>query len=165
MSAAFELAAIAASLVAAPLLLWCVPCDPLRMLIMTLFTAFAAIAVALRWPPEISPELQAFYLRVRPPGFWRPVARSLGESPYTAAKDLARGVWATVHGSLCVFALLTLLGSLLLRAPAPSWLPHRFIWLTGLALLSAVSAFFSLRTLRSPLQEPPSAQNADSSTA
>lgn len=66
MSAASELAAIAASLLAAPLLLWCVPSDPQRMLIMMLLTAFAAIAVALRWPPQISPELQAFYLRLVP---------------------------------------------------------------------------------------------------
>ncbi len=164
MSAASELAAIAASLVAAPLLLWRVPSDPLRMLIMTLLTALAAIAVALRWPPQISPELQAFYLRVRPPGFWRPVARSLSESPHTAAKDLARGVWATVHGSLCVFALLTLLGSLLVQAPAPSWLPYRPAWLFGLALLSAASAWRTWRAIQCASQEPGIAQASGSST-
>lgn len=164
-SADSELVAIAASLVAAPLLLWLVPSEPLRMLIMTILASSAAISVAALRPPAITPELGAFYLRVRPAGFWRPVALSVGDSAHRSINELARGFSATILGSICVFALLTLLGSLLLRAPAPSWLPHRFIWLTGLALLSAVSAFFSLRTLRSPLQEPPSAQNADSSTA
>jgi len=154
MSAAFELAAIAASLVAAPLLLWCVPCDPLRMLIMTLLTACAAIAVALRCPSQISPELQALYRRVRPPGFWGPLARTLGDSTHSSAKDLMRGACATVHGSLCMFALLTLLGNLLVQAPAPAWLPYRPAWLCGLGLLSAASAGRTWRAIQATSQEP-----------
>ncbi len=147
-SAASELAAIAASLLAAPILLLWVQSDPLRMLLMTVLTASAAIAVALRWPPAISPELRAFYQRVRPPGFWRPVAVALSLSPGRSPRELARGVFATGLGSLCVFALLTLLGSLLVRAPAPLWLPGRPAWLSGLALLVVVSALLTWRTLR-----------------
>lgn len=153
-SAASELAAIAASLVAAPLLLWLVQSDPLRMLIMTVLTASSAIVLTLRWPPEISKELTSFYLRVRPAGFWRPVALAVGDSPYRAIHELARGLLATVYGSICVFSLLMLLGSLMLQAPSPSWLPQRGAWLVGLALLCVVSARLGWRAVHSVSQDP-----------
>lgn len=164
MSAASELAAIAVSLVAAPILLWLVPSDPLRMLLMTVGTASAAVAVALRWPPKISPELRTFYRRVRPPGFWQPVALTLGDSPHRSLKELAHGLQATVLGSLCVFALLILLGSLLVQAPAPTWLPQRAVWFVCLALLVCTSAVLTWRTLQATPLESGSESPPGSST-
>jgi hypothetical protein len=85
--------------------------------------------------PEPLPRLQSFYRKARPPGFWGPVAASLGEDGSFAARRLTRGLLAVVTASLSLFSLLTGAGSWLAGSPPPTWLPHRGPWIGGLLLL------------------------------
>ena len=80
MNAWGEIAAIAASVVAAPVLMAAVPDDQhaVRLLVVAVVaTAAALVAVAVAGPEERE-RLVAFYRKVRPVGFWGPVARGRG---------------------------------------------------------------------------------------
>ncbi len=77
-------------------------------------------ALALTWltSPEEPACLRAFYERVRPAGWWGPVAATLGE------KGQPLGVWPWVEvacATLGVYALLLGTGGLLLGRPAFGW--------------------------------------------
>ena len=73
------------------------------------------------WPAA----LERFYSIARPPGFWGPIARRLGEDPRGPRRRLARGLAATALATLALFALLVGVGTALVGAPAPSLLPQR----------------------------------------
>ena len=161
-SASCELAAMVASLIAAPLLLLYVPSEALRLLLMAFVTSSAVVIVALRWPQAVTPSLVSFYQRVQPPGFWGPLAAQVDEPPVLARTRLLRGLGLTGTAALAVFTWITLLGNLLVHAPTPSWFPTRAAWLaclTGLAVLTtAVTWVFGLR-------DRPEAQPAEAPTA
>jgi solute:Na+ symporter, SSS family len=134
-----ELAAIAASAALVPLALLTIPDElgPLRMLIVAAGSTAAAIGVSLWIEPASAPALRAFYTKVHPPGFWGPVARAAGEDARAPALTLARGLGATALCALTVFGLLIGIGTWLLDATPPAWLPHRGAWIAltvGLAL-------------------------------
>lgn len=140
-TAVSELAAMAASLAFAPILLAYVESDAARLLWMTLVTSGLAVGMALARPPAISSGLREFYDRVRPPGFWRPVAQACGDDPRRALRQLGYGLMSTVCAAGFVFCALVALGTWLVAAPPPTGLPSRGAWLTllvvaaGLALL------------------------------
>jgi solute:Na+ symporter, SSS family len=141
-TAAAELAAIAASTVCAPLLLQRVDGDGERMLLMTGITSAIAVATSLFGPAEPAETLNAFYRRVRPPGFWGPIARACGEDPRSCARRLRVGVEKTVAASLALFCLLVGIGTWLVGSPAPIWLPWRAAWV---AILLAAALALSAR--------------------
>jgi Na+/proline symporter len=144
MTAAAELAAIAVSSLLAPLLLWSVDGEGARMLLVSLASTSAAALVSLASPGESMDRLCAFYRRVRPPGFWGPVALACGESPGRARESLRRGALATAGVSLAIFCLLVGVGSWLVGSPAPTWFPWRGPWIAGL-LIAAVWLLVALR--------------------
>ena len=78
-----ELAAMTASLVTAPLLLYTLGTDPeqewIRLGLMALVTTSAAVVAALLAPPTSDATLKDFYMRVRPVGWWGRAARLCGE--------------------------------------------------------------------------------------
>lgn len=145
-TAASELAAIAGSALAAPLLLWQVSGDAARLLWMTLITSSLAVLAALCFPPEVSPGLREFYRRVQPPGFWRPVALATGQDPRLARQRLVQGLLSTLCAAMVVFGLLVVLGSLLVQAPKPVWIPSQGLWL-GLVSAATALAAWGLRKL------------------
>ncbi|MFU8816743.1 MAG: sodium:solute symporter family protein [Pseudomonadales bacterium] len=101
-----ELAAIATSIVAAPLLLLTVEEEWLRLALMALLSTVAVVAAALWMPGTETHRLQEFYQRVRPPGWWGRMAVAVGEHPSVPRRRFTTGVVAigaaavSVYGSL-----------------------------------------------------------------
>lgn len=137
MTAAGELAAIVASTVAAPLLLLLVPGDAVRMLIVTAVATGASVAVAIFGPQEPRERLEAFYRKVRPPGFWGPIARACGDEPARARSRLSEGLVFTVGTALAIFCALVGVGSLLFGSPPPVLFPWREAWIGSLLAVAA----------------------------
>ena len=121
-SAGGEIACLAVSLVAAGPLLASDLGDAPRLLAMALIATSAGVAVSLLTPERPEP-LRRFFERAKPPGYWAPIARSLGLDPREPVRRLWRGALATAAAALCLFSLLTGLGSWLCESPAPTWWP------------------------------------------
>ena len=153
MNAWGEIAAIAASMVAAPVLMAAVPDDQhaVRLLVVAVVaTAAALVAVAVAGPEDRA-RLVVFYRKVRPVGFWGPVAREAAGmddsrdpggrgSPGGGAVDdgparLARAVAAAAACALSIFCLLVGIGSWMVGSPAPGWVPSAGAWQLGLVVL------------------------------
>ncbi|MDH5307529.1 MAG: Na+:solute symporter [Myxococcales bacterium] len=117
-----EIACIAVSLAAAAPLLAAPLSEAVRLLVMAALASGAGVGASLLTPEPLE-RLQAFFERAHPPGFWAPVATSLGVDPAEGVRRLARGLAAVAAAALCVFSLLTGLGSWLCSSPAPLWWP------------------------------------------
>ena len=115
-----ELAAIAVSLVLAPILIFATDAEWIRLGLMALFSTAAAVGVTYFTPPTDDEVLKAFYRRVRPLGFWRRTAGMLGESPEQPIKDLFVELKTTILASLTLFLTLVGVGKLLIRPPFES---------------------------------------------
>ena len=146
MNAWGEIAAIAASVVAAPALMAAVPDDQhaVRLLgVAVVATAAALLAVAVAGPEERT-RLVAFYRKVRPAGFWGPVAREVaglddargpglrGRAVDRGPARLARAGAATGACALSIFCLLVGIGSWMVGSPGPSWAGPASAWHLGL---------------------------------
>jgi Na+/proline symporter len=133
-----EIVAIAVSMVLAPCLLLGLPeqSEALRLLLMATGSTLAGIGASLISSPEPAEQLQTFYSRARPAGFWQPVARSLGETGQENQRRLGRGLAAMITAALSVFSLLTGAGSWIAGSPPPRFLPAPGVWI---GLLLAVS--------------------------
>jgi len=136
-----ELAAIAVSAVAVPVALLAIGDElaPLRLLAVAAAATAAGIAVSLRVQPAAPGELLEFYRRVRPPGAWGPVARLAGDDPRRAPRELGRAIAAVLGCAATLFGALVGLGSWLVEATPPAWLPQRGAWI-ALNLALAVAA-------------------------
>lgn len=139
-SAACELAAVVASLLTAPFLLLYASGEALRLLWMTLITGGTVLLVAWAWPQPLSAGLQTFYRRVQPPGFWGPVAAQVEGSESLSSRRLWRGLVITSTAALSIFTWLTLLGSVLVQAPAPTGISSRAAWWIFLALVAMLTS-------------------------
>ena len=121
-----ELAAIGASLLAAPALLFGLEDEGVRLLAVALIAGTAAVVASLLTAPVAAEHLAAFERRVQPPGFW----------PDPAARGrLTRALRATGAASVSLFASLSALGGALLGSPAPFEIPAAF-WHAGLLALA-----------------------------
>jgi Na+/proline symporter len=137
-----EMVPIVLSFVGAPALLHWLPGDEndgLRLILMTVGSAIASVGASLLTRPVDEERLNTFYLQVRPPGFWGPVAERCGESGGASRAAFNRGMTATFVASASVFGLIVGLGTLVVGAPGPSALP-RPVWialclLIGLGLI------------------------------
>jgi Na+/proline symporter len=129
-----EIAALAASTILAPVLLQALPADQeaARLLWIAIAATSAGVIIAFVGPREPMSGLARFYRRVRPPGFWGPVATECGLDDEIGARKLADGLAATGLAAWTVFALLAALGSMLIGSPAPAWTTHRGVWLACL---------------------------------
>ncbi len=109
--------------------------DAWRMIIMVIVTTTAGIAAAYITGPEAEHTLNEFYLRARPPGFWKPVAEGLNENPQDDARRFRQAVMAMFVSAFSVFCLLTGIGSWISGSPAPTYFPWQGPWIVGLILL------------------------------
>ena len=136
MNAWAEIVAMLVSLVVAPLLILYLDDDQqaLRLLLVAAVATTAALAAIWIKGPEDQTRLTAFYQRVRPVGFWGPVARAAGAGDDTGARRLWRALGAMATCSLSVFCLLVGLGTWLVGSPPPLWLPFRPFWVGSLLL-------------------------------
>ena len=131
MTAWGELAAIAGSAILVPVVLIYIPEDlaGLRMLVVAAGSTIAAVAASLWFQPVSASTLVEFYRRVQPPGFWGAVARAAGEDEHAPITELERGLAAVALAALSIFCLLIGLGTWLLQATPPAWLPERKAWI------------------------------------
>ncbi len=131
-----ELAAIAVSLAAAPVLLVHVEAEWLRLLSMASISTAVMLAVTLVTPRTSDALLARFFERVDPPGCWRRTARIVGTDPARPLAALRRGVILTVTTSLSLYLLLVGFGKLLLPAPGTSSLAAWALIAAGLATVA-----------------------------
>ena len=137
MNAWAEIAAMLVSFVMAPLLMIYLSDDQQALRLLLTATVSTAAALAAIWikGPEDQARLTTFYQRVRPVGFWGPVARAAGAAGDDAgARRLWRALGAMATCSLSVFCLLVGLGTWLVGSPPPLWLPFRPVWVGSLLL-------------------------------
>ena len=129
-----EIAAMVVSSVTAPILMVSLDDDQqaLRLLMVAAISTVAALAAVWIKGPEDAQHLSEFYRRVRPVGFWGPVAREHGTADATGRRQLWRALAATALCSLSVFCLLVGLGTWLIGSPSPMWMPSQSVWIGGL---------------------------------
>jgi Na+/proline symporter len=131
MTAWGEIAAIAASLVLAPILIFTVPIESqgTRLFVMAVGGTLAGVLASYISGPESTERLADFYRRAMPPGFWGPIAAATGEAPAHSVRKLGRAVAAMLLCATTVFCLLVGLGSWMVDSPAPIWFPWRGPWI------------------------------------
>ncbi|MFA5167286.1 MAG: sodium:solute symporter family protein [Candidatus Omnitrophota bacterium] len=124
-----EVAAIASSLVLAPILLFVFKDwdEGSRMLVMLGASTMTMIFVTLITEQESREKLVCFYQKVRPPGFWGPVSVLCGEAAGVPFVQFRRSVLATALGGLSIFLLIPGIGRMLLAGswaadPAALWM-------------------------------------------
>ena len=123
-----ELAAMATSMLVAPILLVSTDQEWVRLGSMAVISTAVAIGVAYFTPPTDSGVLLTFYRRVRPVGFWRRTARKAGDDPARPLRELGRGVRTTVLTAASLFAMLVGVGKLFIALPDQSLIvPLAFI--------------------------------------
>ncbi|MCY4076609.1 MAG: Na+:solute symporter [Acidobacteria bacterium] len=140
MNAWAEIAAMVVSSAVAPLLIVYLGDDqqPLRLLLAATASTLAALAAIRLKGPEDRARLVAFYRRVRPVGFWGPIAAELGERDDPGPRRLARALAAVALCSVSLFAALVGIGSWLIGSPPPVWLPSAPLWI-GALLVTALA--------------------------
>jgi len=140
MNAWAEIAAISSSLIFAWILMVYYPDmeHAWKLLIMAIISTVAALLAIQIKGPEDKKRLQEFYKRVRPPGYWGPIARSLNINPNEGPRRLWRGVSAMFVSAFSFFCILTGLGTLLVGGPSPIWFPWVEIWIILLLILGTV---------------------------
>lgn len=121
-----EIAAIAASLVVAPILLLTVEEEWLKLLIMSIVSTAVVVATAYLAPQTEESRLLAFYRRVRPPGFWSQTAAAAGEDPKSPRRELGRDLRWVLAAAASVYLWLVGFGKLLIQPDA---------WLAGVVMV------------------------------
>ena len=115
-----ELAAMAISLVLAPILLVATNAEWIRLSLMALFSTVAAVTVTYFTPRTDVKVLKAFYKRVNPVGFWRKTAALVDGDPRKPLNDFIREAKTTLLTALSLFLMLIGAGKLLIRPPTES---------------------------------------------
>jgi len=111
-----EVAAFVVSIILAPVLLIACPemSDQMRLLVMVAVSTFLILVVTLVTPAENPQTLMNFYKKVRPMGFWKPIAKSCGEEPQEALLKLKASSRSLLYCLLSLFLLLIGMGKLML---------------------------------------------------
>ncbi|MBT8077815.1 MAG: Na+:solute symporter [Gammaproteobacteria bacterium] len=109
-----EVAAIAISLILAPILIYTVDAEWLRLLLMSAVSLVVVILVAYVAPATNQGKLVEFYQRVRPPGAWRRTAIAAGDDPARGNADLRRDLAGLIACAASVYSWLIGCGWLLL---------------------------------------------------
>ncbi len=128
-----ELAAMAVSLIVAPILLVATDEEWIRLSAMALISTVAAIAVTYFTPRTEDNILVQFYKRVNPAGFWRKTAALAGDDPQRSVKNLLRETKTTLLTACSLFLMLVGVGKLMIRPAMESSL---WAWLCIIAALA-----------------------------
>lgn len=131
-----ELAAMAASLVIAPIILFTIDAEWLRLLLMSVSSTLIVLGVTWLTPPTEETALNRFYQRVSPPGLWRKTAVRLGLDERRPGHALRIGTYLVLTTAATIFLLLVGIGKLLLTAPQSSHLTGWIYLLLGLASIT-----------------------------
>ena len=121
-----EIAAIGVSVILAPVILFTVEAEWLRLLLMSSISTVVVVTVTLLTRPTEEAVLVEFYKRVDPPGFWKRTAAKAGADARRPMQAFRSRAYLTVTVSLSVYLLLVGFGKLILPNPssamAYSWL-------------------------------------------
>ncbi len=128
-----EIAAIAASLVFAPIILFTVSEEWLRLLLMSASSTIVVLIVTLLTPETDEEVLKKFYEQVRPPGLWKNTARKLGVDEKLSGRDFREGAYLVITTGATIFLLLVGMGKLLLPNPEESSIMAWIILFLGIA--------------------------------
>ncbi|NQU33664.1 MAG: sodium transporter [Bacteroidetes bacterium] len=101
-----EIAAIASSLIIAPIILYYVEEEWLKLLIMSVSSTIVVIVVTYLTPPTDKKVLAGFYKRVAPSGYWRKTAKHLGIDPKESVSELWGNMKVVALSSVTIFFLL-----------------------------------------------------------
>ncbi|MGE0199697.1 MAG: sodium:solute symporter family protein [Candidatus Melainabacteria bacterium] len=128
-----EIATILTSLVLAPVMLFAMPLelDAERMILLALISTVIGIVTSLLTSQEKIEQLQIFYKKASPPGFWGPVAASLGMSTEEPKHRFYQGLASVLVCGLSVFSTLIGAGSWICGSPAPIFADNPMIWNLG----------------------------------
>lgn len=111
-----EVAAIATSLIVAPILIYATDQEWLRLLSMSAVSLLVVIVTAYLAPPTRQEKLVEFYKRVRPPGAWRQTSIAAGEDPAAGGSEFRRDLVGLGACAVSVYTWLIGFGWLLLDA-------------------------------------------------
>ncbi|TLX57066.1 sodium transporter [Stutzerimonas nosocomialis] len=163
-----ELAAMGASLITAPLLLYFLGTDPdgewIRLGIMALVTTSVAILVTFITPETDDSTLKRFYERVRPLGFWPRAASLCGASNSASMKALGVRLGAVATTAISLYSLLVGVGRLMFPPPEGSVVLSWVCIVIGLVLIPiwlriALRRDFDVVPEDEPLMKPSGAAN------
>ncbi len=115
-----EISAIIISLIFAPIILFNVEAEWLRLLLMSSISTVVVIIVTLLTRPTDEKILVEFYKKVDPPGFWKNTAGKLKQETRYPVKAFKKAAYLTVTTSLSLYLLLVGFGKLILPNPASS---------------------------------------------
>jgi len=101
-----EIAAIASSLIIAPIILYYVEEEWLKLLIMSVSSTVVVIIVTFLTPPTNQDVLANFYKRVAPSGYWRKTAKHLGSDPKEPVNEFYGNLKIVALSSVTIFLLL-----------------------------------------------------------
>ncbi|MEE9166564.1 MAG: sodium:solute symporter family protein [Candidatus Neomarinimicrobiota bacterium] len=128
-----ELAAMAASLLIAPIILFTVDAEWLRLLLMSVSSTGIVLAVTLSTRETDPVVLDAFYERVNPPGWWKKTALRKGIAPGHPGRMLREGAYLVVTTAATMFLLLIGIAKVMLHDPTESPFTGWIYVLAGLA--------------------------------
>ncbi|MDP6456633.1 MAG: Na+:solute symporter [Candidatus Marinimicrobia bacterium] len=131
-----EVAAIATSLIVAPIILFSVNDEWLRLLLMSVSSTVAVLVVTVLTPETDESILDEFYRRITPPGLWRKTAARLGFDAGQPGQAFRDGAYLVITVAATIFLLLVGVGKLMLPGPGSSSLSAWFMVLLGLAAIS-----------------------------
>jgi len=117
-----EVAAIAASLIVAPILLVTTDQEWVRLGLMALVSTIVAILITYVTPETNRQTLIRFYRKVQPAGLWRKTAGIAGDDPGSPLKRLLLGLRATGLCALSLFLTKVGTGKLIIHIPGESYL-------------------------------------------
>lgn len=125
-----EIASIVTSLIISPIAIFVFPDVDfnVRMLVVAGISLAVAIGITYITPAPTQKHLQTFFSKVKPPGFWKPIAKSLGEDPRNSERRFYNSFAATLVCSLSVFCLLVGIGGWMVGSKGPQWAGHPLLW-------------------------------------
>ncbi|HDQ00179.1 MAG TPA: sodium transporter [bacterium] len=128
-----EISAIAVSLIFAPIILFSIEAEWLKLLLMSSISTFVVVTVTLLTPPTNQHKLLTFYKQVDPPGFWKKTAANLADPSRKPLQSLKKAAYMTLTTSLSVYLMLVGVGKLILPNPQ-SYIVYGWVYLVlGLA--------------------------------
>jgi SSS family transporter len=128
MNAWGEIASIVVATICVPLFLTMDVSNHVSLLSIAAISLMTTMSAVFIKGPEEKKVLNMFYNRVRPSGFWGPVAQEFNK---TQSSTLNRFFENTFHMALCAltcFGLLVGIGTLLVGGTSPVWFPNSILW-------------------------------------
>ncbi len=108
-----EIAAIGSAFIIAPIILYTVDQEWLKLLIMSASSTIIVIVVTYLTPPTDQKVLANFYKRISPSGYWKKTAQQIGEDPKGSLREFWGNMKIVTLSAVTIFALLVGISKLL----------------------------------------------------